>query len=117
MPAVLERFGACCDQLVGFVRLLCGDRDRDAARCEDYTFSAPSRSTYMAGLLTLAAVAADAAMVDHVIGVDACGEAAARRGRPAGRGRKGGGGLQGMSAPTQRDVEGSGGRFWYEGRI
>ena len=46
--AVVERFGACCDSLVGFIRTLCGDGDRDALRSEDFTFSAnaPQRSQH-----------------------------------------------------------------------
>ena len=111
-PAVLERFGACCEGLAGLVRLLCGERDRDALRCEDYVFSTRSRSTYMAGLLTLAAVAADAAMVEHVVSVDARGVPEARydaRGRGPRVGCHG--------PPPRRDVEGMGGVFWYEGRL
>ena len=109
-PAVVERFGTCCDELVGLIRTLCGDRDRDALRCEDYTFSAPSRSTYMAGLVTLATVAADAAMVEHVVLLDA------QLGGIGGRLRGCGVGLGALVAPRQVDVEGVGGRFWYEGR-
>ena len=39
-------------------------------RHNDVTFSQSSRSTYMAGMIGLAAVVADAAMVDSVIGLD-----------------------------------------------
>ena len=46
--AVIERFGACSDSLVGFISMLCGDGHRDALRADDYTFSASSRTTYMA---------------------------------------------------------------------
>ena len=49
--AVLERFGACCDSLVGFVNMLCGDGERDALHADDWTLSASSRTTYMASLL------------------------------------------------------------------
>ena len=31
--AVIERFGACCDSLVGFISMLCGDGLR-VTRCE-----------------------------------------------------------------------------------
>ena len=41
-PAVVERFGACCDPLVGLINMLCGDGDCDALRADDYTFSASS---------------------------------------------------------------------------
>ena len=70
IPAVVERYGAQCDQLVGLVSQLCGDGDRDRMRHDDVTFSQSSRSTYMAGMIGLAAVVADAAMVDSVIGLD-----------------------------------------------
>ena len=87
-PAVIERFGACCDSLVGFINMLCGDGERDALRADDYTFSASSRTTYMASLLVLGTVISDAAMVDRVIGMDVQ-EVAAARGVPprSGHGR------------------------------
>ena len=66
-----ERFGACCDSLVGYLHMLCGDRDRDILRSEDYSFSASSRSTYAASLCVFSVVMADAAMVERVISVDA----------------------------------------------
>ena len=106
-PAVIERFGACCDSLVGFINMLCGDGDRDALRADDYTFSAPSRTTYMASLLVFGTVISDAAMVDRVIGMDVQ-EAAAARDRVPRRDR-------GMGErPKRREIEGIGGRLWYE---
>ena len=105
--AVVERFGACCDPLVGFINMLCGDGDRDALRAEDYTFSASSRTTYMASLLVFGTVISDAAMVDRVIGMDVqerevAADRVPRRDR-------------GMAArPGRREIEGIGGRFWYE---
>ena len=105
--AVVERFGAQCDDLVGFVKMICGDGDRDALRAEDYTFSASSRTTYVASLLGFAATISDAAMIDRVIGMDVQEAAAARDRVP--RRYNGMGGSQG-----QREVEGIGGRFWYE---
>ena len=105
MPVVLERFGAMCDRLVGLLLLLCGDRERDAARCEDYTSFARSRITYVAGLLGLAAAAADAAMLEHAIALTGVPRAAARAG-----------GWTGIpDRLAQRDVEGVGGQAWYEG--
>ena len=56
--------------LVGLISQLCGDGDRDRMRHDDVTFSQSSRTTYMAGMIGLAAVVADAAMVDSVIGLD-----------------------------------------------
>ena len=58
--------------------MLCGDGDRDALRADDYTFSASSRTTYMASLLVFGTVISDAAMVDRVIGMDVQEAAAAR---------------------------------------
>ena len=105
--AVIERFGACCDSLVGFISMLCGDGLRDALRAEDFTFSASSRTTYMASLLVFGSVISDAAMVDRVIGMDVHEAAAARDGAPR-RGRE----LHGQ--PGRREIEGIGGRLWYE---
>ena len=64
----------------------------------------------MAGLVTLATVAADAAMVEHVVLLDA------QLGGIGGRLQGCGVGLGAVVAPRQVDVEGVGGRFWYEGR-
>ena len=87
----------------GLVRMLCGERERDALRDGDYTFAASS-----AGLLTFSVVMADAAMIERVISVDV-GEAAPGRytGAPARHGRA-------AEMPEQREIEGMGGRFWYE---
>ena len=105
--AVVERFGAMSDSFVGFVKMLCGDGDRDALRAEDYTFSASSRTTYMASLLGFSAVISDAAMIDRVIGLDVQEAATARDGAPR-RGWR-------MARPAgRREIEGSGGRLWYE---
>ena len=41
--AVVERYGACCDSLQGFIRSIAGPVDRDPLTDADYTFSAPSR--------------------------------------------------------------------------
>ena len=107
--AVVERFGACCDSLVGFINMLCGDGDRDALRADDYTFSAPSRTTYMASLLVFGTVISDAAMVDRVsVRLLDVQEAAAARDRVPRRDR-------GMGErPRRREIEGIGGRLWYE---
>ena len=105
--AVIERFGACCDSLVGFINMLCGDGERDALRADDYTFSASSRTTYMASLLVFGTVISDAAMIDRVIGMDVQ-ERAAAGDRVPHRDR-------GMTERSgRREIEGIGGRFWYE---
>ena len=105
--SLYERFGAHCDSLVGFIKMFCGDGDRDALRAEDYTFSASSRTTYMASLLGFGAVISDAAMIDRVIGMDVQEAAAARDQVP----RRGYGAI---GPPGRREVEGIGGRLWYE---
>ena len=58
--AVVERYGSMCDSLVGHIRMLCGDRDRDPLQVDDYSFAASSRATYMASMLCFAAVMGDA---------------------------------------------------------
>ena len=105
-PAVIERFGACCDALVGFINMLCGTGERDALRVDDYSFSASSRTTYVASQLVFGSVIADAAMIERVIGMDV--EERAHAGGGARSGRIGG------QRAGQREVEGMGGRFWYE---
>ena len=69
----------------------------------------------MAGMIGLAAVVADAAMIDSVIGLDVRRDderavPGARMGRGGGMGCVWGG----EPAPGQREVEGRGGAFWYE---
>ena len=54
--AVVERYGSMCDSLVGHIRMLCGDRDRDPLQVDDYSFAASSRATYMASMLCFAAI-------------------------------------------------------------
>ena len=106
--AVIERFGACCDDFVGWIKQITGDGDRDALRADDFTFSASSRKTYMASLLVFGAVISDAAMVDRVIEIDVQQAAMAQA---AGARRRGAAGVQ---RPRQQEIEGGGGRFWYE---
>ena len=93
--------------------MLCGDGERDRMRHDDVTFSHSSRSTYMAGMIGLAVVVADAMMLDTVLGLDVRGDdARAAPGAPR-VGREGGGAWM-EPAPEQREVEGRGGAFWYE---
>ena len=94
---------------------MCGDRHRDALRDADYTFSAASRSTYAASLLVFSVVMADASMVERVVSMDVADAAAARYTARAGLGAaySMGEGPFGQ-VPDARDVEGMGGRFWYE---
>ena len=84
-------------------------------RHDDVTFSQSSRTTYVAGMIGLAAVVADAAMVDSVIGLDVrSDDERAVPGARMGRGGGMGGVWVGEPVPEQREVEGRGGAFWYE---
>ena len=69
IAAVVERFGACCEDLTGFLKLISGDGDRDPL-CDDYTFSSRSNTTYVAQMVVFAAVIADACMLSDVIDCD-----------------------------------------------
>jgi hypothetical protein len=107
--AVAERFGACSESLVGLIKMIVGDQDRDALRDEDYTFSTASCSTHIASQLVFAVVMADAAMVERVLEVDGSQDAVpglAHMGAPQ-RGAL-------VLPPTQRNIEGKGGRMFYE---
>ena len=67
--AVMERFGACSDDLCGLVSQLCGEGER-AHDAEDWTFTAPSRVTYFMQHVVFAGVMADAEMVDRALELD-----------------------------------------------
>ena len=64
--AVIERHGQCGDGMCSIIKLLSGDGERDLMQ-EDTSFTAPSRTTYVAQHLVFAAVMADAAMVDDAL--------------------------------------------------
>ena len=70
--AVVERYGACCEDLNGFLKLISGDGDRDPSS-DDYTFSSRSNTTHLAQMVVFAAVIADACMVSNVIDCDVQG--------------------------------------------
>ena len=109
MAAVVERFGACSASLTGLIKLLTGDQERDALRDEEYTFSTSSKTTHVASQLTFAAVLADAAMVARVLEAEGGNERAsgwAHMGAPTH--------TVYAPTPTQRDIEGVGGRLYYE---
>ena len=115
-PAVIERYGACCEALWGFLRTAAGDRDRDPLRHDDVTFSHSSRGTYAAGTLVFAAVIGDAALIAEVIDVDAQGrDSRAVPGAPAPP-QVGAAAFSSSLPPTQREIEGVGGEMWYEAR-
>ena len=104
---MVERFGAFCDALVGVVREVCGDRDRDALLHDDVTFSQSSRTTWAAGLLALAVVVADATMLDAAIGLDVRHEGGVDDG-DSGAGARG---WDGAGTPRHWEIEGRGGHF------
>ena len=79
-------------------------------RDSDYTFSASSRVTYATGLLGLSVVSADAAMVERVVSVDAREGADERYSKAPARHK-----AAARGAPSAREIEGMGGRFFYEG--
>ena len=90
---VMERFGACSDDLVGLVKGLCGDGDRDPAS-EDWGCTAPTRLRYHMQRVVFAGVMADAAMVDMALSMDVhctAPEALRRDGARGRFGRAGGG--------------------------
>ena len=90
--------------------MVCGDGERDVFRDSDYTFSASSRVTYATGLLGLSVVSADAAMVERVVSVDASDGADERYSKAPARHK-----AAARDAPSAREIEGMGGRFFYEG--
>ena len=113
---MIERYGACCEALWGFLRTAAGDRDRDPLRHDDVTFSHSSRGTYAAGMLVFAAVIGDAALIAEVIDVDAQGrDPRAVPGAPAPP-QVSAAAFSSSLPPTQREIEGLGGEMWYEAR-
>ena len=80
-PGVIERGGHCGDGMCSIIKLLTGDGERDAME-DDISFTAPSRTTFVAQHLVFAAVMADAAMVDDAL-------ASALHRLPRGRGARG----------------------------
>ena len=66
--------------MCSIIKLLSGDGERDLMQ-EDTSFTAPSRTTYVAQHLVFAAVMADAAMVDDALA------SALHRASPGGVGR------------------------------
>ena len=73
--------GHCGDGMCSIIKLLSGDGERDLMQ-EDTSFTAPSRTTYVAQHLVFAAVMANAAMVDDAL-------ASALHRLPRGRGARG----------------------------
>ena len=65
-PAVIERHGHCGDGMCSVIKLLSGDGERSAME-DDISFTAPSKTTFVAQHLVFAAVMADAGMVNEFI--------------------------------------------------
>ena len=61
-PAVIERHGHCGDGMCSIIKLLSGEGERSDME-DDISFTAPSRTTFVAQHLVFAAVMADATMV------------------------------------------------------
>ena len=72
-PAVIERFGAFGSQLVGLIKMLTGDGDRDPLADDDYVFATRSRTTYLVSHLCFTTVIADAYMMDAFMSHDVSG--------------------------------------------
>ena len=81
VPAVIERYGACCDALVGLFRQLAGVGDSDPGD-RNFSFAASSRVTAVAQRVVFATVIADAAMVSRLASADLSGEDLTAPGRP-----------------------------------
>jgi len=64
--AAIERHGHCGDGMCSIIKLLSGDGARDLMQ-EDTSFTASSRTTYVAQHVVFAAVMADAALVDDAL--------------------------------------------------
>ena len=73
IAAVMERYGACSDDLCRLAALACGDGDRELSEADDWYFTAPSRRSYFMQGVVFAGVMADAAMVDTAIALDHAG--------------------------------------------
>ena len=61
---MIEHFGAFGNQLVGLIKMLTGDGDRDPLADDDYVFATRSRTTYLVSHLCFTTVIADAYMMD-----------------------------------------------------
>ena len=70
IAAVMERYGACSDDMCRLAALACGDGDRELSEADDWYFTAPSRRSYFMQGVVFAGVMADAAMLDSAIALD-----------------------------------------------
>ena len=76
---VVERFGACSDDMLAILRIIAGDADRDLMDADDWYFTAPSQRSYYSQHVVFSAVIADAQMVDSAAGLDGVDEGARLR--------------------------------------
>ena len=72
-PAIIERFGTFGDSLVGLLKTIIGEAQRDPLVDDDYVFSTSSRTSYVASQLCFTAVIADAYMIDQLMAMDVSG--------------------------------------------
>ena len=108
-PACIERYGAMCGAMVGLIKSLVGDRERDAFFDDEYAFSTSSATTHAASKITFATCMADAAMVERVLEAEGSGMQSTAASRHASMD------MTNLTPLTQRQIEGSvGGRAYYE---
>jgi len=108
-PACIERYGAMCGALVGLIKSMVGDRERDAFFDDEYAFSTSSATTHAASKITFATCMADAAMVERVLEAEGRGTQSTAASRHAFMD------VANLTPLTQRQIEGSvGGRAYYE---
>ena len=68
----MERFGACCDDMQGLIRMVAGDGECDAGSVE-WSPTATSRITRAAQCVVFSTVMAEARMVRDVVDLDVYG--------------------------------------------
>ena len=72
-PAIIERYGTFGDSLVGVLKKIIGEAQRDPLVDDDYVFSTSSRAMYAASQLCFTTVLADAYMIDQLMAQDVSG--------------------------------------------
>ena len=87
---VVERFGACCDDMQGLIRMVAGDGECDAGSVE-WSPTATSRITRAAQCVVFSTVVAEARMVRDVMDLDVYGRERAALPGAGPRGTRGGG--------------------------
>ena len=87
---VVERFGACCDDVQGLIRMVAGDGECDAGSVE-WSPTATSRITRAAQCVVFSTVMAEARMVRDVMDLDVYGRERAALPGAGPRGTRGGG--------------------------